>query len=228
MSSNHWSLSLERAILLCSKVVGLYLTLQEQPQLIDFEPMYPMETIVLSKFDVAERQLLQVIKMFFRGDDPVSIHTLAEAAGQILSDIGEEFGARSLLKDNDLIRTDKIKEWRNHLNKSKNFFKHADRDKNETHEFKPFFNDFSLLDSSNMYSIIKKTWVPESLVFQIWFSTKYPDLLIEESEFNKKILYGINDGQFPNPENKMIYFDIINNFRNGLISLDNVMIEYGL
>ena len=45
-----------------------------------------MTKIVLTKFEVAERQLLQAINMFFREDDPVSIQTLAEAANQVLHD----------------------------------------------------------------------------------------------------------------------------------------------
>jgi hypothetical protein len=67
--------------------------------------------MLLSKFDVAERQLLQAIRMFFGEEDPVSIHTLAEAAAQVLNDIGEKYGARSFLRDSDIIREDKRKEW---------------------------------------------------------------------------------------------------------------------
>jgi hypothetical protein len=187
-----------------------------------------LEAIILSKFDVAERQLLQAIRMFFRGDDPISIHTLAEAANQVLSDIGEEFGAKSLLRDDKLIRKDKMKEWLRHLFKSRNFFKHADRDKDEIDEFKPLFNDFSLIDGINMYSTIKKAWVPESIAFQVWFSTKYPDLLIEESDFNKMILSGIQTNQVPKPEDISLLYDFIVSLRNGSASLDNITIQYGL
>jgi hypothetical protein len=69
------------------------------------------KSMLLSKFDVAERQLLQAIRMFFGEEDPVSIHTLAEAAAQVLNDIGEKYGARSFLRDSDIIREDKRKEW---------------------------------------------------------------------------------------------------------------------
>ena len=38
------------------------------------------QPLLLSKFDVAERQLLQAIRLFFKEEDEVSIHTLSEAA----------------------------------------------------------------------------------------------------------------------------------------------------
>ncbi|WP_426357868.1 hypothetical protein ACPUVO_15640 [Pseudocolwellia sp. HL-MZ19] len=111
---------------------------------------------MLSKFDVAERQLLQAIRMFFNDEDPISIHTLAEAAAQVICDIGTDYGVKSNLRESDKIREDKKNEWRKILFKSRNFFKHADKDKNELHEFNTELNDFSLFDAVVMYGGIKK------------------------------------------------------------------------
>lgn len=105
----------------------------------------------LTKFDVAERQLLQSIRLLFRDEDPVSIHTLSESALQVLRDIGSEFGTTSRLRDNDLIRPDKKKEWYRALAKSRNFFKHADKDKTSIHEFDTEANIFSILDDVCRY-----------------------------------------------------------------------------
>ena len=128
----------------------------------------------LSKFDVAERQLLLAIRLFFSSEDDVSIHTLSEAAGQILHDIGKDAGVSSIVRDSDRIRPERMKEWLAAIFKSRNFFKHADRDKGDVHEFKPEFNDMSLLDAVNMYSTLKRRWTPETLIFLVWFGLKYP------------------------------------------------------
>ena len=178
-----------------------------------------------TKFDVAERQLLQAIKLFFNNEDPISIHTLSESAGQVLNDIGKEYDAISFIRTNDLIKPEKRTEWLNHIFKSRNFFKHANKDKNEVHEFKSEFNDFSLLDSVNMYCSIKKKWVPETIMFQMWFSANYPSVLIKESEFNQVILNGVKSGY---PMDKETMFKIIQMFRNKEIENTNVTLEYGL
>ena len=128
----------------------------------------PTPALQLTKFDVAERQLMQAIRLFSLQQDPVSIHTLAEAAAQVLYDIGDDYGVKSLTRDIERIRPEKTKEWLAIIHSSRNFFKHADRDKQATHEFKEIFNDMSLLDAVNMYTTIKKRWTPESFIFFVW------------------------------------------------------------
>ncbi|WP_390241785.1 hypothetical protein [Vibrio sp. R78045] len=187
-----------------------------------------MKTITLTKFDVAERQLLQAIRMFFREEDVISIHTLAEAANQVLSDIGSDYDTKSIFRENDRIREDKKKEWLRHMFKSRNFFKHADRDKCTSHEFRPDVNHFSLLDGVSMYSSIKQVWVPETLIFQLWFSANYPELMIEESAFNQMVKVGLETGQFPNPKEKSLLSECIQAQRNGHKAVSGVNLEYGL
>jgi hypothetical protein len=187
-----------------------------------------MAMIVLSKFDVAERQLLQAITMFFHDEDPVSIHTLAEAAAQVLSDIGEKYGAKSFLRESDKIREDKKKEWLGYLFKSRNFFKHADRDKDGRHEFKTEFNDFSLLDAVHMYTAIKKQWVPETLVFQSWFAVEYPNLIEKGSDFSKMFETARNNNRLPDPKDKQLLYEFIRMMREGRHVVGNVNLECGL
>src|SRR5690606_13885952 len=74
-------------------------------------------------------------------------------------------------------RPESRKEWLSYAHKSKNFFKHADRDPAEAHEFKDVFNHFSLLDAVNLYLAAKKSWTPETLLYFGWFSLTYPNLL---------------------------------------------------
>ena len=124
-----------------------------------------MAPLVLTKFDVAERQLLQAIRLFFAGGDPVSVHTVSEAAAQVLYDIRGFLGIENRLRDSDLIRSEYRREWLATLGRSRNFFKHADRDPSDVHEFKDEFNHFSLLDGVGMYGPAKGSWTPETIVF---------------------------------------------------------------
>ena len=143
----------------------------------------PSTALVLSKFDVAERQLNQGTRLFFDGGDPVSVHTLSEAAAQVLYDIRHKFGAQSKIRDTDIIKPEFKKEWFASLFASRNFFKHADRDSEEIHEFKEEFNHFSLLDSVNMYLTAKRAWTPETIVYVQWFAVTYPSMVKKQNQF---------------------------------------------
>lgn len=184
--------------------------------------------INLTKFDVAERQLLQSIRLLFRNEDPVSIHTLSEAALQLLRDIASEFATTSRLRDNDRIRPEKKKEWYQALAKSRNFFKHAERDKKSTHEFDPEVNNFSILDAVSMYADIKKHWVPETKAFVTYFFFKYPNLLKED--FNLSEFYQLfkESNSLPDHENKMLFSEMIEKLRSGTIVMDHITTKYGL
>jgi len=182
----------------------------------------------LSKFDVAERQLTQALQLFFQEQDPVSIHTLAEAAAQVLYDIGGAYGVKSISRDNERIRPEKKKDWLSVLHSSRNFFKHADRDKQAVHEFKDIFNDTSLLDAVNMYVTIKKRWTPETLMFYVWFGLNYPELLLEDSD-HYQILAKLREGPYgPSPNDKAHFGQLAKLLRSGELSMPNIAMYFGL
>ncbi|GAA6130164.1 hypothetical protein [Halopseudomonas sabulinigri] len=183
---------------------------------------------ILTKFDAAERQLLQAIRLFFREEDAISIHTLSEAASQILYDIGKETGIKSMFRDSDRIREDKKKEFFSYLFKSRNFFKHADKDKDETHEFKDEFNEFSLIDSVNLHSALKKKWTPETLVFDVWFCLHRPNLLIPNTEYSNLISKIKSDRIFPSTNEKSQFYEVIEQLRSGKSTAQNLTLAFGL
>lgn len=51
----------------------------------------------VSKLDAAKRQLETVIRLYFAGRDPVSIHTLTAAAYNIVHDITANRGAEPMI-----------------------------------------------------------------------------------------------------------------------------------
>lgn len=191
--------------------------------------MHP-PSLLVTKFDAAERQLNQAIRLFFSGGDEVSIHTLAEASAQVLYDTRVKHGGGdSLLRDSDRIRPERRKEWLSYVHKSRNFFKHADRDPSEVHEFKDIFNHFSLLDAVNLYLAAKKSWTPETLLYFGWFSLTYPDLLKKDDHAFVTLvdqqLYG------PDPIDPADYSAIagcIDELRSGRRSIPGLALQPGL
>ncbi len=134
----------------------------------------------LTKLDAARRQLATAITLFFDGGDSVSVHTLTAAAQEILRDLGHPRGIGSIFKDSPNIRPDKQKEFRQILSADQNFFKHADRDPEAVHDFRPAVNPFYILDSIELYTQLVGTHFPEAEVFLFWFAMMYPDVTAGE------------------------------------------------
>lgn len=186
-----------------------------------------MTTLILSKFEVAERQLHTAITLFFNDADPVSVHALAESSSQVLYDIREKFGAISLARDNDRIRPERKKEWLQALFKSRNFFKHADRDKDEVHEFNVETNHFSIFDAMCLFVFIKKNRTPETLLFEIWFALKYPDLLL--SGPYQDAMLSITENTPGLSADDLLYFsNTLAKLREGKAVLPHFTLESGL
>ena len=184
-------------------------------------------TLQLTKFDVAERQLLEAIRMFFDEKDEVSIRTLSQAAGEVLYCIGNERGVVSIVRDNDIFQPERKSEYLAAIFRSRNFFKHADRDPRSIHEFNTFLNDFSLIDAINMYKMLKKHWTPETRMFYVWFILAYPNLLRNNSEVQSVIekfnVNSINDQS----DNKQLFAQIIRSLHDGSLSLPDLDLSYG-
>lgn len=179
----------------------------------------------LNKFDVAERQLNQAIKLFFDDGDAVSIHTLAEASCQILYDLRYKYPVHSFLKDADFIRDEYKKYWLNIIHKPRNFFKHADHDCDEVLDFKEIFNHFPLLDAVSMYTKVKGSWTPESLLFVCWFLINYPHLLNKDK---CKLEIPFMDKSDINNSEKSTFGKILNELRTEKRQIDGVVLSYGL
>jgi hypothetical protein len=184
----------------------------------------------LSKFDVAERQLNQAVApFFFREEDPVSIHTLTEAAAQVLYDLREKFGGTSLLRDNDRIRDEYKHEWNASLVRSRNFFKHADRDPNDVHEFREEFNHFSLIEAVNLYLAAKRSWTPESVLFFAWFMTNYPKAIKPDPLLSGVLagLVGISSS-LPSSDQRWLYAKGLADLRSGSRAIAGISLKLGL
>lgn len=95
-------------------------------------------TLKVSKTDAAKRQIETAIRFWFFSGDPVSVHTLAAAAHQILHDLGKKLGASTILRDVPGIHPERKRELRELMSRYENFFKHADRDPDALLDFNPY------------------------------------------------------------------------------------------
>lgn len=127
----------------------------------------------LSKTDVARRQLVTAIRLYFNWDDEVSIHTLAAAARNVLCNLCERRGVtHSLLLDrllDEFVKPEHHKEFRNKFRESENFFKHADRDPDGCLTFNPEATDYMLLEAVEAYAALIGERVPELHAYRGWW-----------------------------------------------------------
>jgi hypothetical protein len=109
-------------------------------------------TIRIGKVDAARRQLRTAITLWFNDGDPVSVHTLAFAAYEVIHAISEKRDPyrRDLLFDSFNIKDEYRREWNAHIRSNANFFKHADRDGEAVIDFKPSISELFFLLSTTI------------------------------------------------------------------------------
>ena len=136
-----------------------------------------MAKIIVQKLDAAGRQISTAIELWFKEADPLSIHTLACSAYQIVNDINHKRGGGDLLYDSLLIKDEYRKEWINRIKRTYNFLKHADRDPAETVEFDPTNNEFLILYTGLGLELLGvKPNIPRA-AFTLYQMLSRPDIL---------------------------------------------------
>ena len=153
----------------------------------------------ISKLDAALRQLQTAILLYFNSRDPVSIHTLAAAAYNLLRDIrNSRKEVFEMFKDAGGIPSQYKKVFRDLLSKSENFFKHADRDPNEVHLFRTEGTEILLIDACDAYVRMTGEEPEYIALFKRWHATCNPQYYKKNSDFFKAAMemrrfYGEND-----------------------------------
>lgn len=130
----------------------------------------------MTKLDAAKRQLETAIRLWFQSADPISIHTLAAAARQVLVDINKKRGGEPMGADRPEIRP----EGRKHLHKVladvEDFFKHADKDPEATLTFTPEATRFFILEAADRYLELAGEQPPILRVFIIYHALTHPEI----------------------------------------------------
>ena len=139
-----------------------------------------MNEIRVTKIQAAQRQIDVAIRMLFRNEDPVAIHTVAMAGFRILRDLTEKMGLEHPI--DSMIKPGKEKEFWGALNSFSNFCKHADLDPNGVSiSFREDANDTALLIAATYYRNLGYQWTNEMQFLSAWYVSLHPDVLSENA-----------------------------------------------
>jgi len=138
--------------------------------------------IKISKLEAARRQLDTAIRLYFSNADPVSIHTLAAAALDLLKDLDEHGPKTGTFYDHlqTNVKPEYLQQARNIFRAPQNFFKHADADPEKVLEFSVALPEAFLVSGCEKYGELAGEVTPEMFVYRLWFSHHNPDLLMPE------------------------------------------------
>ncbi len=174
--------------------------------------------MLLHKKDVAQRQLSTAIRLFYKGDDPISIYSLASNAWEIIDVLCNRAGIESLSNQcRENIPTN-LDLKRNYINSPyRNFFKHADNDLDTTlDDFDSLKVDSVLFLAVNDYLRLYQKGPIEFQVYELWYLAIYQSkIATADLEATLKAINNI----FPSIE-KMS--------RNEKISIGNTILENSL
>lgn len=146
----------------------------------------------LTKKDVAQKQLVTAIRLFFNDDDPISIFSLAANAWEIIDVLCNKANIQSIsnqMRQNISNGQDLKKDYIN--SPFRNFFKHADKDSDRVIENfdETIVDSIIFLGVEDYLRLINKSPV-EFQVFQLWYLATNPEKISYASL--KEILDTIN------------------------------------
>ena len=121
--------------------------------------------ITITKLEAAEWQFRQAVRLHFGGTDPVSAHTLAAAACEVLRDLAKHRGVPHPFLDGilPLIPPEKRKEIRRLFKKGQNFLKHATTDPDESITMNPEFTELLLFEAARAHGALTGYETPENV-----------------------------------------------------------------
>jgi hypothetical protein len=138
--------------------------------------------IALSKLDVGRRQLNTAIMLWFADGDPVSIHSLAYAAYEIIHVVSRKNQrARTLLFDSDTVKEEYRGEFNILLKKHANFFKHANKDAEDVIEFPPVLSILFMLFSIRGIDSMGLRRLQGEAAFILWHTIHEPKFLTDQA-----------------------------------------------
>jgi len=137
----------------------------------------------VTKLDAAQSQLRTAIRMWFYDEDFVSSHTLAFAAYEIIHAVSKAKNPKrgDLLLDSSQVKPEKRKEFNQVFREAANFFKHADRDPDETIEFSPGLTELFIYFAIKGLGLCGVTLARELDIFMWWLQVRTPEAMISKN-----------------------------------------------
>ena len=141
--------------------------------------------MILTKLEVAKRQINVAIRMYFHHDDEVSIHTLAASSRNVLVDLCKRKGLEPpMLQDTMMkkfIKPEHHKAVRERAREAENFFKHADKDPDNSYDFPVGSTAFKIFDGVEAYEALTGGLTPEMKVFKSWWLVQNKDAVRDDA-----------------------------------------------
>lgn len=137
--------------------------------------------ITVGKLEAARRQLKTAIELWFNEGDPVSTHTLAFAAYEVIHVISKKRNRKTpLIFDSAIVKDEDRGEWNKTMKKEASFFKHANNDADATIDFllssPPLFILFAVMG----IQLAGETLNDAETAFFYWLCFHEPELLTDE------------------------------------------------
>jgi hypothetical protein len=150
--------------------------------------MIDQTKLTISKLDAAHRQLRTAIDLWFSGGDPVSIHTLAYAAYEIIHAASKRLnpGRRALLFDTLAVKEEFRADFNKMIKRHANFFKHANMDGEDQIEFYTEMTELFLMFGVLGIADCNIPHSDEDAAYLSWVHVHHPHFLTEQGQ--KKLL----------------------------------------
>jgi hypothetical protein len=177
----------------------------------------------VTKLDVARRQTIEAIKLFFEERDPVAVHTITAAAHQVLTDVARHRNLQSIIKDRGGLKSEALRRHINNVNLAYNFFKHADRDPEGRININPLpeITEDLLMDAVYMLQALCPPLSAEGMIFWTWFVSKRKEdfeNLPDNSETRKMQEHNLGVLPFSTIRMFIDFWDILNDIEEASIS----------
>lgn len=132
----------------------------------------------IGKLEAGRRNLATAIELWFHDRDPVSIHSLAFAAYEVIHFVCKSRGCeRDLLFDSAVVLDEGRGEWLEALKKAANFFKHANRDPDGVLEFNPLTSEAFMMVAIAAIELCGEKLTDTEATFASWTYVHRPEFL---------------------------------------------------
>ncbi len=139
-----------------------------------------MAKMSINKLDAASAQVDTAIKLWFSDQDPISAHTLACSAYQIVHDLKKKITWEDLLYDSLVVKDEYRNAWINTIKGPYNFFKHADKDASETIQFDPDATEIFIVFTCKGLSLLNVRNSIDRRIFLTYTTLAKPERLSEK------------------------------------------------
>jgi hypothetical protein len=154
-------------------------------------------TMKVSKLDAARFQLATAIDLWQNDADPVSAHSLAYSAYQVIHDLNRKAKGPPLLLDAQNVKPEDTQSFVNEVKFFSNFFKHADdrrkakkKPEPDEVEFNPLVNEIFLAFCVKGLKYLKQQPTAQEQAFESWFSIENPHVLTPEAKAMYEDMFG--------------------------------------